>query len=432
MRVLVTGAYGLIGSAVLARLHRDRHSLVAAGRSIAEAQRRYGYAQWIEADFAQLSTPDAWRPLLAGIDAVVNCVGVLQDSIRDDAEFVHIRATCSLFDACAQAGIRRIVHLSAIGVERRGPTAFSRTKAEADRHLAEIDIDWTILRPGLVLGATVYGGSAMLRGIAGLPFVLPLAAADSRIQVVSLDDIAATVSHCLAAHASSRVTWELVHPDIHSLRDIVVEIRQWLGYPWRPVIRVPTAVARIVMLAADALGWLGWRSPARSTAMAQLAHGVVGNPSAWILATGIQPKALDDILAAAPASVADRWFARLYWLKPIAILTLALFWFVTGALALGPGWSAAMNRLAAAGFIPELAKFTLLAGSIFDIVLGALLLVRRFSRPVLLIMLAATPIYLLVGTVTAPEYWVDPLGPYTKIAPILLATAFTLAILDER
>ena len=70
---------------------------------------------------------------------------------------------------------------------------------------------------------------------------------------------------------------------------------------------------------ADALGWLGWRSPARSTALAQLAAGVVGEPSPWIAATGIKPQSLDDILAAHPAGVQERWFARLYLLKPLAI-----------------------------------------------------------------------------------------------------------------
>ena len=60
-----------------------------------------------------------------------------------------------------------------------------------------------------------------------------------------------------------------------------------------------------------------------------------------------------------------------------------------------------------------------MAGSIFDIVLGSLLLVRKFARPVLITMLAVTPGYLLVGTITAPQLWFDPLGPYTKVIPML-------------
>ena len=71
-------------------------------------------------------------------------------------------------------------------------------------------------------------------------------------------------------------------------------------------------------------------------------------------------------------------------------------------------------------------------GAWFDVVLGLLLLVRRFTRTVLVIMLVAAPIYLLIGTVLAPQLWLDPLGPLVKIIPLLVATLFTLAILDDR
>ena len=66
----------------------------------------------------------------------MNCVGVLQDGARDDIRRVQVDGTCALFDACAQAGIRRVIHISAIGAEPAGPTAFSRSKAEAEAHLA--------------------------------------------------------------------------------------------------------------------------------------------------------------------------------------------------------------------------------------------------------------------------------------------------------
>jgi uncharacterized protein YbjT (DUF2867 family) len=432
MRVLVTGAYGLIGAACLARLHRDGHVLVGAGRSVGEARRRLQFARWVEADFARLVTPAAWRPLLTGIDAVVNCVGVLQDGARDDTRRVHVDGTAALFDACREVGIRRVVHISAIGAERDGPTGFSRTKAAAEARLMALDLDWVILRPGLVLAPAVHGGTAMLRALAAFPLVTPLVAAESCIQVVGVEDVVDTIALCLVPDAPAKVSWEIVHPQVLSLREIVRAIRGWLGFAPRPAVPLPQVAAKIISAVADALGWLGWRSPARSTALAQLAHGVVGDPAAWIAATGIKPRGLNDILAAAPASVQDRWFAKLYLVKPVAIAALALFWIVTGSFALGPGRDSAFSYLAQAGFTPAVAEFVLVAGSIFDIVLGSLLLVRKLARAVLITMLTVTPGYLLVGTITAPQLWFDPLGPYTKVIPMLIATMFTLAILDER
>lgn len=429
MRVLVTGAYGLIGSAVLARLHRDGHELVGAGRSLEEARRRLPYARWIEADFRRLTSADAWRPLLSGVEAVVNCVGVLQDGARDDVQAVQVVGTCALFDACAAAGVRRVVHVSAIGASADGPTRFSRTKAQADGHLASLDLDWVILRPGLVLAPAVYGGSAMLRGLAGLPWVTPAVA--SKVQVVSVDNIADTVAFCLRRDAPSKVIWELAHPATHDLSDVAAALRQWHGFPPRPRLRLDVMQGVIAMFAEWA-GMLGWRSPARATALAQLSTGIVGDPSAWTRATGIKPKSLDAILAERPASVQDRWFARLYWLKPLAIIFLAAFWIATGVIALGPGRATAMGHLTQAGFGPWQAELLLVVGSLFDIALGLAVCVRRLTRRTLQLMLIVALVYLVVGTITAPELWFDPLGPYTKIIPSLLATVFTLAILDER
>jgi len=432
MRVLVTGAYGLIGAACLARLKRDGHELTAAGRSIADASRKYPFARWVFADFDRLTEAVAWRPLLDNIDAVVNCVGVLQDGARDDTRRVHVAATCALFDACAAAGARRVIQISAIGAASDGPTEFARTKAEADAHLATLDLDWLILRPALVLSSTAFGGTAMLRGIAAMPSIVPVIGAGQRIQVVSVEDLAETVARAVRAEMPVRATWDVSHPQVHTLGEIVKAIRNWLGFPPRPLFSVPPAVGNAVAVAADALGWLGWRSPARSTAMAQLGAGVVGDPSAWMAATGIRPQGLDDILAAHPAGVQERWFAKTYLLKPVAIAALALFWIVTGLISLGPGRAAALADFRDAGASPAFANASLTLGALADIALGLLLLARRTARVALIGMIAVSVAYLVIGTVMAPELWRDPLGPLTKIVPVLLATAFTLAILDER
>ena len=432
MRVLVTGAYGLIGAACLARLYRDGHEVTGAGRAIAQAERRAPYAKWIAADYRKLTLAGDWLPLLEGFDAVVNCVGVLQDGMRDDVQRIHVAATSALFAACERAGVKRVVHISAIGASRSAPTAFARSKADAEDDLSRRPIDWVILRPGLVLAPTVYGGTAMLRGLAGLPLVTPVLEPDARLQVVSVEDVAAAVSHSLTPEAKVRVKWDVAHPEVLTLATMVTAIRDWLGFRKRPVWRVPRGLGTAVAGLADLLGYLGWRSPARTTAVRQLAAGVIGAPAPWIAASGIEPKSFETILAQQPSSVADRWFARLFLFKPVAIGGLALFWIFTGMITLGPGRAAAMGHLAAAGFPPKLAGPTLVLGALFDYFLGLALLVRPATRYVLYAMIVGTGFYLLIGTILLPQLWLDPLGPYLKIVPMLIATLFTLAILDER
>jgi len=432
MRVLVTGASGFIGAACLARLYHEGHALVGAGRGIDDARRRFPYAQWIEADFARLTDVQAWQPLLRNIDAVVNCVGVLQDGARDNTRRVHVDAPCALFLACARGNVRHVIHFSAIGASTDGLSEFSRTKAQAETYLTNLDLDWVILRPALVLGVGVFGGSAMLRGLAAIPWVTPIIGEDGCIQVVSMDDVAATVAVCLRGQPPARVRWDLAHPKVHSLDEIIRALRQWLGFPPQRPVRLPSGFLRSITATADAIGWLGWRSPARSTALSQIAAGVVGNPGPWIAASGIKPKSLDDILADRAANVQDRWFARLYLIKPVAIGTLALFWIASGVIALGPGRAPVFEQLEKAGVGGHLAGAMLIGGASVDIVLGLLLFLHRSARGALLLMLVVALSYLVLGTTLMPQLWLDPLGPLIKVVPLLLATLFTVAVLPER
>jgi uncharacterized protein YbjT (DUF2867 family) len=432
MRVLVTGAYGLIGSTVLARLHRDGHELVGAGRTIAAARRRFPYAQWIEADFHRLTRAEDWQPLLAGIDAVVNCVGAFQRGARDDLQRIHVEGPLALFAACAAGGPRRVIHVSALGAGPDGPTEFATSKGVADARLAASELDWLILRPGVVLAPGVYGATAMLRGLAGVPWRTPLIAPDTRFQIVSVDDVADTVAWALGPGAQVRGTFELVHPDMVTLGHIVAEQRRWLGFAPQPIWRLPGFLARTIVAVADVLGHLGWRSPARSTAFAQLAAAPSGDPAAWSAATGIRPMSLAPILAARPATIQDRWFARLYFLKPAAIACLAALFIVTGLVSLGPGWREGLALLGPSG-LPHWAAATVIAvGAALDIALGLALLVRRTAALTLVAMLGLSVLYLVIATVLDPGLWADPLGRLLKTVPVMALMLFALAVLDER
>jgi uncharacterized protein YbjT (DUF2867 family) len=432
MRVLVTGAYGLIGSAVLARLHRDGHELVGTGRHVDTAQRQFPYARWVAADFRDLQSRQAWTKILSGIDAVVNCAGAFQQSLRDDLAAVHITAPLALFAACQDLGIKRVVQVSAMGAGEQGASAFSKTKGHADARLAASALPWIILRPGVVLAPGVYGATAMLRGLAGLPWRTPLIASDREVRIIGVEDVADTVAWALGPGLPVRGTFELLHPRSYTLRQLVLRLRQWLGFSPQPTLELPAVIARAITAAADAIAYLGWRSPARSTAFAELAGGMRGDPTSWIAATGIAPKDLDAILNQRPATLQDRWFSRLYFLKPTAIACLAAFWIVSGLVAVGPGWSDAHAALANAGIVSTVATLITAGGAIVDIVLGIGVAIRSSARMALIGMLAVSGLYLLLGTILAPALWLDPLGRLVKIVPMLLLIVIGLAMLEER
>jgi uncharacterized protein YbjT (DUF2867 family) len=432
MRVLVTGAYGLIGSAVLARLHRDGHELVGSGRKVETAERQFPYARWIAADFRDLQTKEAWKEILAGIDAVVNCAGAFQQSLRDDLAAVHVGAPLALFAACQGLGIKRVVQISAMGAGEQGASAFAKTKGQADAALAASALPWIILRPGVVLAPGVYGASAMLRGLAGLPWRTPLIGGDQEVRIVSVEDVVETVAWALGSGLSVSGTFELLHPRSYTVAQLVSGLRQWLGLPHQPTLELPAVIARAITGGADALAYLGWRSPARSTAFAELAAGMRGDPTKWTAASGIDPKDLAAILNQRPATLQDRWFSRLYFLKPAAIACLAAFWIVSGVVAVGPGWSDAQAVLATAGVNSTAAMATTAGGAILDIILGIGVAIRSSARMALIGMLLVSGLYLLMGTIVAPALWLDPLGRLVKIVPNTLLIVFALAVLEER
>ncbi|TKB21384.1 MAG: SDR family oxidoreductase [Mesorhizobium sp.] len=431
MKVLVLGGYGLIGEAVLERLIEDGHDLVGLGRDIVPARRRKPRPQWIAADMSRLLAAADWIPLLAGVEAVVNAAGALQDGPRDHLDAIHRRSVAALVTACEQAGVRRLVQISAIGADLDSDNAFFRTKAEGDRAVASSSLEWTILRPGLVIAQGAYGGTALLRALAAFPWFVPAVLADRPIQTVSVADVAEAVSRAVGGSLARGQIIDLVEERARPLGAVLLEFRAWLGLPKAPVVAVPAIVGRLAGIVADRLGLLGWRSPLRSAALAALEKGVTGNPKPWAEITGRPPQPLEATLAAMPAHVQERWFARLWLLKPIVFAILSTFWLASGVVGLARH-DAAANILVSRGLPPAAALGMVLAGSVADIVVGAAVVVRPLARLALLAMVAITLLYLAAATMLAPDLWLDPLGAIVKAVPMLCLVLVALAILEER
>ncbi|HEV2956626.1 MAG TPA: NAD(P)H-binding protein, partial [Xanthobacteraceae bacterium] len=376
MRVMVVGASGLIGSAVCARL-------AARGDSILALVHRPADLGLIGADVIQIdlavATEADWGAHLSGLDAVVNCAGLLQDSPGESTHGVHAAGAAALFRACETAGVRRVIQISAVGVDRNTPTEFSRTKLLGDKALSARDLDWVILRPSVVIGRAAYGGSALMRGLAAAPIV-PIMPDTGPLQIVHLDDVVDAVMFFLRPDAPVRQAFEVVGPRTWSFDEVVALLRRWLGWPPARRFRVPTPLAALPYKFGDAVALLGWRPPARSTARRELLRGATGDPAPLARATGIEPRALAAALAAEPASVQERWFARLYLLKPLVFVILSLFWIITGVMALGPGWEQSVGLMLEGGVKHGLAEATVVAGAAADICIGVGIAFRRTTK----------------------------------------------------
>jgi uncharacterized protein YbjT (DUF2867 family) len=426
MKVLVAGATGLIGGEIAGRLLALGHGVTAVSRS--GSSRSMG-GEAVALDYATATTAD-WLRHLAGVDAVINCVGVLQASGRDSPDAAHARGAEILFAACEAAGVRRVIHFSAVGVDRGARSSFSASKAIGDAALAERNLDWVILRPSVVLGRPVYGASALFRGLSALPLV-PRASDAGELQVVQLDDVVETVVRLIQAPEVSGVALEVVGPERLSFDAVVALYRRWHG--WRPARRfkLPAPLFNLLYRSGDLASWLGWRPPVRSNARREIVRGAVGDPAAWHQATGIVPTRLQDALAARPPSVQDRWFARLFLLKPVVLAVFALFWILTGLISIGPGYAIGIGLMQAGG-AEAWSGPTVIAGGLADLLIGIGIAFRRTARVALYAALAISVAYAVAGTLILPALWIEPLGPMLKIAPILALNLVALAILDDR
>ena len=433
LRILVLGAYGLIGGAVVDRLAAAGHRVTGLGRQVAAAALARPHIAWLACDIATCTRPADWAPLIAGFDAVVNCAGALQDGPRDDVRAVQETAMLALWQACAAAGTRRVVQVSAAGATADAPTPFMRSKAVADAALARLDLDWVVLRPGLVWAPTAYGATALLRALAAWPgaLPLPLPLADARLQTIAVEDVADAVLAAAEGRIPARRAYDLLEAESHSLAALLVALRRWSGRAPLRIRPAPAVLARLATAGCDVLGRLGWRAPLRSTALAEIARGIRGDPGPWMAAGGPPIATLAETLRHHPATVQDRWFGRMWLMRPLLIGGLAVFWLASGAIALArPEAVAAV--LAARGMAPAPAMALVLGGAVLDLALGALVLARRTMPAAALGMLAVSAGYLLGGTLLAPDLWGDPLGPLVKVLPAMLPAAVLLALAEDR
>lgn len=427
MRIVLVGASGLIGSAILARLGLEGHELTAIARRTRVG--RQGVS-WLGLNLKQATSVDQWTPHLTGIDAVIYCAGVLQDSPTDSTSAVHAQAPAALFAACERAGVKRVIYFSAMGAEKESLSAFSATKRQGEEALEASSLDWVILRPSVVIGRQAYGGSALFRSLASLP-VVPRIENAGRLQVVQLDDVVETVVRLLPEGAPSRISLDLAGPEPLTFNEVVAQFRRWFGRAPAREIVLPPALLDFGYWMGDVAGWLGWRPPMRSTARREMVRGAVGDPTGWMKVTGIEPRSLEQALTAEPVSIQERWFAGLYLLKPLLIGVFAAFWIVTGLISLGPGFALGTTLMLESGAGP-LSGPAVIAGALADIAIGLGILFRRTSRLALYGAVAISVFYALAATILVPQLWADPLGPILKILPILMLNLVALATLEDR
>lgn len=431
MKILVIGGAGFIGSHIVAALLKNKHNVVIGGRQSCNS--RFSHIKHIAVNYKTDTQPDIWLPRLENIDAVVNCIGILNASDRV-LDAVHHLSPKALFSACKEKGIKHVVQISAKGTEITRDIVYSDTKKAADDALKSLNMSSTILRPSYVYSHGSYGGSSLFRGLAAMPFILPVVGkGNQEFQPILAEDIAKIVVNRIEAQAPGTTELDGIGPERITNLELLQKTRAWLGFSKGIIVRAPMAMIGLMSLAGNLIPSL----PINRTTygMMKIPDVAASEPKALeklVQTTGIQPKGYSEVLQENPSFVQDRWHARLYLLKPLVRLVLVLMWLLSALTGI---FLPEQTKLALEMLSPlNSTQFTLAlhASIAVDIVIALLILFNW--KPVLIgaLQIAAIVVYTLLISIYMPMYWLHPFGPLIKNIPILVLILAQMAIAKDR
>ncbi|WP_269510260.1 SDR family oxidoreductase [Burkholderia sp. IMCC1007] len=404
MNILVCGANGFIGRALSARLEAGGHRVLRGVRHV------LGPSD-VAIDFAKDVDPDAWLARVNGVDVVINAVGILADRRGATLDAVHRAAPCALFTACCRAGVRRVIQISALGVER-GDTPYFTSKYAADRFLQTLPLDSRIVRPALVYGAS--GTSArFFRMLASLPVHVLPAGGHQRLRPVHVDDLAELVARLVDAPAAGERVIDAVGADEVEYRDMLGSYRAALGFPPAARIALP---GPLVGAAATLSGAIPGAMLTRDT-WTMLRGGNTGDPAAITAVLGRPPRGLRTFIGA--DAVALRHDALAMWRRPLLLGALAIVWIWTAIVsAFVHPRSDSLAMLAHAHLTGLPALIALYAACALDFAFGVATVVAP-SRRLWVAQGVLIVAYSAVIAVTMPPLLAEPFGPVLKNVPIL-------------
>jgi len=250
--ILILGGSGFIGSALCEQLVQalgGRANITVPTRRLAHAQGLISLPG-LRVVQAQVQREEDLHRLMAGQDVVVNLIAILQGN-KSQFEQAHVQLPAKIAAAARASGVRRLIHVSALGVAADAPSLYLRSKAAGEAELLGAGLELTLLRPSVVFGAGDHFTN-LFAGMLRLFPVLPLAGAEARFQPVWVEDVARALLHCVLDPRTVGQSYELAGPQLLSLREIVQQLGRITGHR-RPILGLPAPLAWAQALLLEAL-----------------------------------------------------------------------------------------------------------------------------------------------------------------------------------
>jgi len=241
-RVLVLGGTGFVGRHVVAKLSAAGHEVVVLTRK-RDRGRPLFLLPTVQVRQGDPCDPATLVRLARGAGVAINLVGILHARGRDTFDRVHVALVRTLVDACRDAGVRRVLHMSAQGASASAASAYLRSKAAGEEVVTASGLAWTIFRPSVIFGS----GDTFLNLFAKLAAtfpVIPLAAAGARFQPVYVGDVAACFARAVVDDATIGRRYALCGPNAYTLEDLVRYVAETSGHA-RPIVALGPGLAQV-------------------------------------------------------------------------------------------------------------------------------------------------------------------------------------------
>ena len=297
--VTVFGGSGFVGRHVVrALVQRGYRVRVAVRRpDLAGFLQPLGTVGQIHAVQANLRYPDSVAAAVKGAVAVVNLVGILQEGGRQSFAGVQANGARAVAQACAAAGVTRVVHVSAIGAAAESGSAYARSKAEGEAAVQAAVPSAIVLRPSIVFGPED-GFFNRFAALARMLPVLPLiGGGETRFQPVFVGDVAAVIAKAASSPAAEGVTYELGGPSVYTMREILQLILTETGRD-RVLLPLPWFAAGVLGQVGDVMaGVLPIAPPITSDQVEMLkSDNVAGNGLPGLAEAGVVPTSIEAIV----------------------------------------------------------------------------------------------------------------------------------------
>jgi NADH dehydrogenase len=242
-RVLLTGARGFVGSEVLRQLLASGHEVVAISRRLQAKDASPGVIQ-VAADI----TGDGWQRWCQGCGAAIHLVGIIRQVPRAGVTFerAHVVATRRVIAACRALGIRRLVHMSALGAREGAATAYHRTKWQGEEAVRASGLDWTIFRPSTLFGPGDGFSTTIARAVRRFPVFPVFGDGTYRVQPIAVDEVARCFVAALERPVTVGETYELGGPEALTYNEVLRRVGQALGLR-RAFVHLPLGLSKLAV-----------------------------------------------------------------------------------------------------------------------------------------------------------------------------------------